>query len=111
MKNNGIYNNLLKQYVKLFRHLKVGSFKTRERYGKAFKRFLVFATEEFRLQKLSNISDKHIYAYVGYMKNKGLSSATIKTDLAAIRLFHDQIPQTEHGATGNSSACKRKRLS
>lgn len=101
MKHSGIYNNLLRKYDKLFRHLKVGSFKTRERYGKAFKRFLVFVAEEFRLQKLSNISEKHIYTYVDYMKAKGLSASTIKTDLADIRLFHDQLPQARYTLPSN----------
>ena len=78
-----IYKNLEVQYNKLFRHLKVGSFKTRERYGKAFKRFMVFLAQEYRLQKLCNISEKHILAYVSYMQSKGLSASTIKTELAA----------------------------
>ena len=68
MKTN-IYKNLEVQYTKLFRHLKVGSFKTRERYGKAFKRFMVFLAREYRLQKLCNISEKHILAYVSYMQS------------------------------------------
>lgn len=90
-----IYKNLEVQYNKLFRHLKVGSFKTRERYGKAFKRFMVFLAKEYRLQKLANISEKHILAYVSYMQNKGLSASTIKTELAAIRFFHDNMPYTK----------------
>ena len=76
------YNNLEVQYKKLFRHLKVGSFKTRERYGKAFKRFMRFLAREYNLQKLANIAPKHIFAYVEYMQNKGLSASTIKTELA-----------------------------
>ena len=75
------YNNLEIQYKKLFRHLKVGSFKTRERYGKAFKRFMRFLANEYNLQKLSNIAPKHIFAYVEYMQGKGLSASTIKTEL------------------------------
>ncbi len=88
------YNNLEIQYKKLFRHLKVGSFKTRERYGKAFKRFLRFLANEYNLQKLANIAPKHIFAYVDYMQGKDLSASTIKTELAAIRFFHDSMPYT-----------------
>ena len=58
-----IYKNLEVQYQKLFRHLKVGSFKTRDRYGKGFKKFWVFLAKEFRLQKLSIVSGNHIIAY------------------------------------------------
>ena len=88
------YINLEVQYKKLFRHLKVGSFKTRERYGKAFKRFMRFLADEYNLQKLANIAPKHIFAYVEYMQSKGLSASTIKTELAAIRFFHDSMPYT-----------------
>lgn len=94
MKNT--YKNLEEQYNKLFRHIKVGSFKTRERYGKAFKRFMLYVATEYKLQKLSNISDKHIKAYVCYMQNRGLSASTIKTELAAIRFFHDNMPYTRY---------------
>lgn len=86
------YKNLEVQFNKLFRHLKVGSFKTRERYAKAFRRFMVFLANRYNLQKLSNISKKHIFAYVQYMQKKGLSASTIKTELAAIRFFHDNMP-------------------
>ncbi len=91
-----VYKNLEVQYQKLFRHIRVGSFKTRERYGKAFKRFMVFIADKYHIQKLSNISEKHIEAYVSYMQDKGLSAATIKTELAAIRFFHDNMPYTRY---------------
>ena len=48
MKN--IYTNLETQFNKVFRHVKTGSFKTRERYAKAFKRFMVYLAKEYRLQ-------------------------------------------------------------
>ena len=104
-----IYKNLEVQYNKLFRHLKVGSFKTRERYGKAFKRFMVFLAREYRLQKLCNISEKHILAYVSYMQNKGLSASTIKTELAAIRFFHDNMPYTRSELPTNEDMDLKKR--
>ena len=93
MKN--IYKNLEVQFNKLFRHINVGSFKTRERYGKAFKRFMVFLAKEYHLQKLSNISEKHIIAYTEYMQKKGLSASTIKTELAAIRFSTTVCPIQE----------------
>lgn len=102
MNKTGTYRNLEVQYQKLFRHIKLGSFKTRERYGKAFVRFMVFAAEEYGLQKLANISEKHITAYVQFMQRKGLSASTIKTDLAAIRFFHDQMPYTRYTLPDNT---------
>ncbi len=107
MKNT--YKNLEVQYNKLFRHLKVGSFKTRERYGKAFRRFLVFLAQEYKLQKLSNISGKHIFAYLKYMQEKNLSASTIKTELAAIRFFHDNIPYTRETLPTNAELELKRR--
>ena len=91
-----IYKNLEVQYDKIFRHLNIGSYKTRERYGKAFKRFMVFLSDKYHLQKLANISPKHIFAYVEYMQDRELSASTIKTELAAIRFFHDSMPYTRY---------------
>ena len=102
MKNKKIYKNLEKQFDKLFRHINVGGFKTRERYGKAFKRFMVFLANEYRLQKLANIAPKHIFAYVDYMQDKELSASTIKTDLSAIRFIHDSMPYTKYELPTNN---------
>ena len=96
MDNKNIYRNLEQQYNKIFRHIKVGSFKTRERYGKAFKRFMVFLADEYHIQKLANISPKHIFAYIDYMQKKDLPASTIKTELAAIRFFYDSMPYTRY---------------
>ena len=106
---NNIYKNLDVQYKKIFRHVNVGSFKTRERYGKAFKRFMVFLANEYHLQKLANISAKHIFAYVVYMQNKGLAASTIKTELAAIRFFHDSMPYTRNTLPTNEDLELEKR--
>ena len=102
MKNINIYKNLEQQYNKIFRHIKVGSFKTRERYGKAFKRFMVFLVDNYHMQKIANISPKHIFAYIDYLQNKGLSASTIKTELAAIRFFHDSMPYTRYELPTNN---------
>ena len=96
MENKYLYKNLERQYNKIFRHIKVGSFKTRERYGKGFKRFMVFLVDNYNLQKLANISSKHIFAYIDYMQKRDLSASTIKTELAAIRFFHDNMPYTRY---------------
>lgn len=53
-----------------------------------------FLAREYNLQKLSNIAPKHIFVYVEYMQGKGLSASTIKTELVAIRFFHDSMPYT-----------------
>ena len=87
-----LYSNLETQFNKVFKHLRTGSYKTRERYAKAFRRFMVYLATEYRLQKLANISEKHILSYLNYLQKKGNAASTIKTELAAIRFFHDNLP-------------------
>lgn len=103
------YLNLLAQAQKLYRHNRQGSYKTRERYFEAYKRFLKFVGYEYKLQKLANISGKHLSGYISYMQNIGYSAATIKTDLAAIRFWHDQIPVAKYVLPGNCEFCLERR--
>ncbi len=97
----GALKNLLEQLDKLHRHNRQGSFKTKERYYEAMKRFCAFIALRFKLQKLSNISGKHIIAYVEDMQERGLAAGTIKTDLAAIRFWHDALPVARHTLPSN----------
>lgn len=98
--NKGIYDNLLTQLDKLARHNRQGSYKTRERYYEAMQRFCAFLADNFCLQKLSNINGKHLEAYVRYMQAIGNAPSTIKTDLSAIRFYHDQM-DTKHALPTN----------
>ena len=102
MKNQGIYYSLIAQLDKIARHNRQGSYRTKERYYMAMKRFCHFLAEEFHLQKLSNIGSKHLVAYVLWMQEKGLSASTIKTDLAAIRFFHDKISNAKYTLPSNA---------
>ena len=56
-----------------------------------------------------SISGKHLSAYVDYMKDKGYSASTIKTDLAAIRFWHDQIPDAKYVLPPNSEFILERR--
>lgn len=91
IKNIGIYNALTSQLDKLARHNRQGSYRTRERYYEAVHRFCAFLADNFHLQKLANVSGKHLVCYVLYLQNSGKSASTIKTELAAIRFYHDKI--------------------
>lgn len=62
VKNMGIYLSLVSQLDKLARHNRQGSFRTKERYYEAMKRFCAYLADEFHLQKLENISGKHLTA-------------------------------------------------
>ena len=90
------YFTLVSQQDKLARHNRQGSYRTKERYYEAFKRFCAFLADEFHLQKLENISGKHLVSYVLWMQESGKSASTIKTDLAAIRFFHDKMSRPKY---------------
>lgn len=101
IKNQGIYATLVNQLDKLARHNRQGSFRTRERYYEACKRFCAYLADEYHLQKLENISGKHLTAYVLRMQESGKSASTIKTDLAAIRFFHDKMSRPKYRLPAN----------
>ena len=103
------YRNLLEQLAKLYRHNRQGSYKTRARYYEAMQRFCRFLAEVYRLERLANIAPKHIYAYVAYLQEGGKSASTIKTDLSAIRFFHDLIPNARYELPGNEDLCLQRR--
>lgn len=96
VKNAGIYKALVAQLDKLYRHNRQGSFRTKERYYEAVKRFCVFLADAFHLQKLENISAKHLVAYVTHLQAHDKAASTIKTDLAAIRFFHDKMSNPKY---------------
>ena len=98
----GTYKNLLAQLDKVVRHTRQGSFKTRDRYTAACKRFCMFLADTYKLEKLANVAPKHIRAYTEFLQEKGLSASTIKTDLTAIRFYYDQMPNTKHELPDNS---------
>jgi len=103
VKNIGLFQNLVSQLDKTARHNRQGSYKTRTRYFEACKRFCAFLADEFHLQKLANIAPKHIEAYAKFMQDKSLAASTVKTDLTAIRFFHDQIANAKHTLPGNDT--------
>ena len=52
------------QLDKLYRHNRQGSFRTKQRYYEACKRFCAYLADTYHLQKLENISAKHLVNYV-----------------------------------------------
>ena len=102
IQQKGLYLALVSQLDKLARHNRQGSFCTKDRYYDACKRFCGYLADEYRLQKLSNISGKHLVGYVLYLQENGKSASTIKTDLAAIRFFHDKVSNPKYTLPTNS---------
>lgn len=92
MEKDTVYENLVRQLDKVRRHCRQGSYKTRERYYEAMKRLCRFLAEEYRVERLANLAPKHVEVYADHLRQTGKSIATIKTDLAAIRFYHDQMP-------------------
>jgi len=101
--NSGIYATLISQAEKLRKHNRQGSIKTKERYFQAMQRFCRYLAGAWRLQKLANIAPKHIESYAEHLKKNNKSPATIKTELAAIRFFHDKISEPRHALPDNSA--------
>ena len=102
MTTKGIYNTLVTQLDKLARHNRQGSFRTKDRYYEAVKRFCAYLPAHYHLQKLENISGKHLVSYVLYLQDNGKSASTVKTDLAAIRFFHDKMSHPKYMLPTNS---------
>jgi len=104
-----IYTNLLDQAQKLYRHNRQLSYKSRDRYYAALKRFCAFLAEAYHLERLANIAPKHIRVYVRHLQQSGKSPSTIKTDLAAIRFWHDQLARPRHRLPQNEALALERR--
>ena len=106
---SGQAKNLIGQLDRLYKHNRQGSYKTRTRYYEAMKRFCVYLAEEFHLQKLANLSEKHVEDYVEFMYEKNLNISYIKTELSAIRFWHDLIPNAKGYVPSNDELNLGKR--
>lgn len=93
---HGLTDNLGFQLQKIVKSLNEKKFSTRYRYIAAEERFLKFVAQEFRLQKITNVKDKHLEAYVKHHKLKGSSDKYIKNELCSIRFFHNINPNTKN---------------
>jgi site-specific recombinase XerD len=106
---SNLIQTLTQQLEKLRKHNRQGSIKTKERYFQAMQRFCKYLANEWRLQKLANIAPKHIETYSTHLKQTSKSPATIKTDLAAIRFYHDLISNPRHELPDNSELNLQRR--
>lgn len=92
---------IMNQYLKIFKHTRMGSYATRVRYKNSCKLFIEFLDERFKLKNLRNLSNKHVIAYIEYRQENGISAKTIKNDLAAIRFMHDFVDQARYELASN----------
>jgi len=57
---NGCYKNLENQVDGIMKNCNESSIRTRYRYFEAIKRCCAYLSEEYKLQKFSNLSSKHL---------------------------------------------------
>jgi len=99
----GVVDTLGKQFQKVVRGCNQGSISTRYTYLASMKRFIKFIALEFKIQKIQNIQDKHLFAYANKLKNAGKEETYIKKELSAIRFFHNQINSTKYELTDSNT--------
>lgn len=103
-------NPLIQQAEKIEKHARQGSINTRRDYKKSFRVFVKWLWENYKVQHIKNISNKHLEAFVEYQLAKGNKATYITKILSAIRYYHDQVPRARHELTcGNSSLGVPKR--
>ena len=88
-------------------------YRTKDRYYEATKRFCAYLATYYHLQKLENVSGKHLVSYVLYLQEQGKSASIIKTDLSAIHFFHDKMSHPRYVLPGNGElgvALERRRF-
>lgn len=93
---NGKVRNLLIQFDKVSRCNNQNSIATGRRYDATMIRFLGHVGSNFSLQNIKNIQDKHLESYARELKERGRSDKYIKNEMAAIRFYHLQIPDTRY---------------
>lgn len=101
----GIFENLKVQAEKVFRHCRQGSLGSKRRYQEAFLRFLVYVAETFKVQKLSDITAEMFARYARHRQNCVVTK-TLKTDLAGIRFYMDQVSEARQMPTNEEIGLK-----
>jgi integrase len=89
------------QVEKIFKHTRQNSFGTRARYKDSCLMFVRFCLEKFKMQNIRNLHDKHVAAFVKARQEDGTAPATIKNDLSALRLLHDQVQKPRYILSDN----------
>jgi integrase/recombinase XerD len=96
-------SSLEQQVKKVFKHTRAGSYATRDKYKGTAMRAANWIAQEFKLQSLKNLRDKHVAAYAKYLQAQDLQPKTIKDSLSAIRYMHDNAPKTKHTISDNKT--------
>lgn len=97
-------NPLKEQAEKISKHVRQGSKDTRADYKKEILKFCDWLWENYKVQKLRNISNKHLQAYVKHLQAKENKNSYIKKILSAIRYYHDQVSDPRYELTTDNEA-------
>ncbi|WML43118.1 site-specific integrase [Neobacillus sp. PS3-40] len=96
-------SSLEQQVQKVFKHTRASSYGTRAKYKGNVMRAAKWISQEFKLQSLKNLQDKHVAAYAKHLQAYDFKPKTIKDNLSAIRYMHDNAPQTKYKISDNKT--------
>lgn len=104
-------NDLGHQLERYVQRWTQGSIRSRYRYAAACARFVKIAGRGTHgqpgMQKLANMSDKHLIKYAQHLLSQGNASKYAKNELTALRYLHSTIPNTRH-ELGNSQKINKE---
>jgi integrase/recombinase XerD len=102
-KQERMLENLWRQVEKHFNfNSRAGQgYRGTERYLAGIRSVLSTAVCKFNLQNIRNLQDKHLRQHIQDSKEAGVSIATIKNELSAIRKLHSIIPNTRYELSEN----------
>lgn len=95
-KEERVYKNLEKQIVRIFKHCRQGSIKSRVRYEDHVKSIAKFLAVSYNKQNMNNISNSHLEAYVEQMQEAGYSTSSVTGAMSAVRFFIDQTKDSSY---------------
>lgn len=95
-KEEKVYKNLEKQIVRVFKHSRQGSIKSRIKYTDSVRHLAKFLAVSYNKQSMNNISNSHLEAYVEQMQEAGYSTSYVTGNMSAIKFFVDQIKDSSY---------------
>ena len=88
----GSAKQLWQQIQKVIKNTNQRSHDTRDTHLNKLSSFVNHVGDKFHLQKIENISNKHVLSYVQDAYAKGLSSSTIWNTVSAVQFLQDKLP-------------------
>ena len=94
------FQNLESQADKAYAN-KEKSYRTEAIYKDGMSEFCKYLATETKINNVENFKAKHVIGFVGEMQNKGLSAATQKNYMSAIRDFADRVGMDQRNIPSN----------